>query len=145
MSDWMMRVRPVKSNGIGTNRAGISYDRLGTWSYESYREQLAEEADGCADYGLPNWGEEEARYISPGINDGARGVGLQEGRLPRSMFKVLDASYDARKRVFGSEEPYSRKTLWGEILSSYHTKETSRKLIRVTRHDGCVDRDTKLG
>ena len=117
----------------------------GAWSYESYREKRADEADGCADYGLPSWGEKEVRYISPGIEDGARWIGLQEGRRSHSVFKVLDATYDARRRVFGSEEPYTRDMLWGEPLPSYHTKETSKNLIRITRHGGCVDQDTKLG
>ena len=111
MGDWMMNVRRVKANGVGTNRAGRSYDSLGAWSYESYREKLAELAEGCADYGLPNWGENEVKYVSPGVEDGARWISLQEGRRPHSVFKVLDASYDARIRVFGNEEPYTRNTL----------------------------------
>ena len=70
---------------------------------------------------------------------------MQEGRRPRSVLTVIDATYDARKRVYGSEEPYTHNTLWGEILPSDHTRETSMKMIRITRHWGCTDSDTKLG
>ena len=82
MASFTKMWRPFNVDGVGTNRAGQSYAKLGAWSYEVYKENISEMTHGLADPGLPqpdNYPEYKRKVF--GLDDGARWEGLNKGRL----------------------------------------------------------------
>jgi len=93
MATFAKMLRPFNTEGVGTNRAGQSYTKLGAWSYEAYKEHISEMAQGLADPKLPQPSHFVGyKYKLFGLDDGARWEGLNSEILKGSYFEVSDAS-----------------------------------------------------